>query len=1199
MRLKGLNLYGYKSFASRCVFEFADGITAVVGPNGSGKSNVADAIRWVLGEQSFRNLRARTTEDMIFAGSRHRARLGMAEAILTLDNSDHWLPVDYAEVTIGRRAYRSGDNEYLLNNSRVRYRDILDLLGSAGLSRTTYTVIGQGMVDAALALRPEARRELFEEAAGISPQLRKRAETLDRIGETERNLERVADILAELGPRAQGLRRQAERAEEHHLLEQDLNELLRIWYGYRWQQLRAAQAEAESALAEAQQRLQLAQERRSQAAEEQGQASARLAAMDAQLEQLRAQADSLRSEAQRARQRLALATERQRLQQQQLSAIAADQETLHSRQGVLAQEIAKAQQELGALTEQRDVAGQELAGLAERRAELERSVGLLQSAVKMRESQLRTAQAAAARQAARHQEQAASLARLETERVSAGVEVERRAARLQAIEAQIGPLQDGRATLEASIAQAEQGVAHLQQELSATNQELRQAQATSDDLRGVLSQLATRRNTLARQREESAEYAPGVRHVLALADSLGGILGTAARLMQAPQRYEQAIEAALGGRLQNIIAQRWEDAERAIARLKQDRAGWATFLPLDTLRARGALRLRELPGVVGVASELVRFPEELRAVYELLLGRVLVAEDLAAARRLLGERTGASLIVTLSGETVQPTGAVSGGARRNSSQLLAQERAWRELPERLAQAKDRLREAEGVLAAHKERLEEVRVALEQSERERQRLIREHERVNRTLSELEAGHRVAERDRAWQAERAAQASADHERLQGESQASAAELERLLEEEQEHTTALANLRDQLGVAVDEPLRRRLAELETQLAVATRACASQQQLLASHQSALGLNQEQLVAKATQQRDLQQELATEQTRAALDGQELAALETRIAQFANDLAPAQAQRAEHAQQVQHAEDAADRALARVQEAENDVHRAQLDLEHARERQRDLVSEIEAALGPVELPDSMAQQLRLGLAGEAVALPALTVIPAGLEQELRSLRARLRRLGGINPDAPQEYQALMERQTFLEGQMTDLQEAIVTLRQVIQELDAVIEQDFSATVKLVDRAFRDYFRRLFGGGNAHLELTNPEDLSTSGIEIIAHPPGKRAQTLALLSGGERALTAVALVFALLRANPVPFCFLDEVDAALDEANVGRFRDLLLEHAQETQFVVITHNRHTIEAANSIYGISMGEQGVSESVSLKLDDEAITRLAAQS
>jgi chromosome segregation protein len=281
------------------------------------------------------------------------------------------------------------------------------------------------------------------------------------------------------------------------------------------------------------------------------------------------------------------------------------------------------------------------------------------------------------------------------------------------------------------------------------------------------------------------------------------------------------------------------------------------------------------------------------------------------------------------------------------------------------------------------------------------------------------------------------------------------------------------------------------------------------------------------------------------------------------------------------------------------VHRAQLDLEHARERQRDLVSEIEAALGPVELPDNMAQQLRLGLAGEAVALPALTVVPAGLEQELRSLRARLRRLGGINPDAPQEYQALMERQTFLEGQMTDLQEAIVTLRQVIQELDAVIEQDFSATVKLVDRAFRDYFRRLFGGGNAHLELTNPEDLSTSGIEIIAHPPGKRAQTLALLSGGERALTAVALVFALLRANPVPFCFLDEVDAALDEANVGRFRDLLLEHAQETQFVVITHNRHTIEAANSIYGISMGEQGVSESVSLKLDDEAITRLAAQS
>lgn len=312
-------------------------------------------------------------------------------------------------------------------------------------------------------------------------------------------------------------------------------------------------------------------------------------------------------------------------------------------------------------------------------------------------------------------------------------------------------------------------------------------------------------------------------------------------------------------------------------------------------------------------------------------------------------------------------------------------------------------------------------------------------------------------------------------------------------------------------------------------------------------------------------------------------------------LGPAQQLQAAAVLRQRQAEEALAAHLARAREAETELHRIQLDLDRAHERQRDLITEIESALGPVELPDAVSRQLRLGLNGEAIELPAVSVVPEGLEQEVRALRARIRRLGGVNPDAPQEYQALLERQAFLQSQMTDLQEAIAALRQVIQELDEIIEKDFAATVQVVDRAFREYFRRLFDGGSAHLELANPQDLSTSGVEIVAHPPGKRSQALSLLSGGERALTAVALVFALLQASPVPFCFLDEVDAALDEANVGRFRDLLLEHARASQFVVITHNRRTIEIANTIYGISMGEQGVSESVSLKLEEDTMARL----
>lgn len=1198
MRLKALSLHGYKSFASRCTFTFADGVTAVVGPNGSGKSNVADAIRWVLGEQSYRSMRARTTEDMIFAGSRQRPRLGMAEALITLDNTDHWLPVDYSEVTIGRRAYRSGENEYLLNDSRVRYRDILDLLGAAGLSRTTYTVIGQGMVDAALALRPEARRVLFEEAAGISPQLRKRSETLDRISETERNLERVADILSELGPRVDGLRRQAERAEEHRLLEQDLNELLRIWYGHRWHQLQDVQVAVGTALSDQEQGLQRAGRQAEATATAQQEAAAALAALQAQLDGLERDAAALRDAAQREQQALALSAERERLHSQQLRDVASDNDTLASRQAVLAQEIARAEQELAILTDQRDAAAQGLDALAERRAGVEQAMGALQQAIRSSEQELRTAQRRSAQQQARQQELQARLERLRQDAANASREAQARQAGLQSIERQMAPLVSSREVARGALSQSDVDIAALQAELEALQEELRVARAAVDEVRDRRSQLLARRNALARQREDSADYVPGVRHVLGSAESLGGILGTAAGLMEVPQAYEQAIEAALGNRLQNIIVERWADAERAIARLKQDRAGWATFLPLDTLRARGPLRLRDTAGVVGVASELVRFPERLRAVYELLLGRVLVASDLPAARRLLGERTGASLIVTLGGETVQPTGAVSGGARRQGSQLLAQERAWRELPGRIAQVDEQLRQGEAAVAAHRARGEELRQAIAQAERERGRLRRELEQAGQALAELEASHRVAERDCKWQHDRATQAQTEQTQVREQAQAVADELATLAAAEQAHTAALAELREQLAAADDEPMRRRLAELETQLAVAGRALASQEQLLASHQAARQQNQQQLEAKATQREALLQAQQQERLLAEQHREQLAALQARQQELQQELAAAQRTLQASAQALRQAEEQHGLSQARIREVEAEIHRAQLDLDRARERQQDLINEIEAALGPVSLPDTISHQLRLGINGSALELPAVSVVPTGLEQEVRSLRARLRRLGGINPEAPQEYQALLERQSFLQVQMQDLQTAIVTLRQVIQELDEVIEKDFDRTVQTVDRAFREYFRRLFDGGGAHLELTNPEDLSTSGVEIVAHPPGKRSQTLALLSGGERALTAVALVFALLKANPVPFCFLDEVDAALDEANVGRFRDLLLEHARDTQFVVITHNRRTIEIANCIYGISMGEQGVSESISLRLEEETLAQLQAE-
>ncbi len=1188
MRLKRLELYGYKSFASRCVFEFSSGITAIVGPNGSGKSNVADAVRWVLGEQSYSNLRARRTEDMIFAGAGKRSRLGMAEVILTLDNTDGWLPIDYTEVTIGRRAYRSGENEYLLNGNRVRHRDIIDLLGSAGVTPGAYIVIGQGLVDAALSLTPEARRVLFEEAAGIAPHLRKRQETLDRIQETQRNLERVEDILNELRPRARMLRRQAERAEEHLLLSQDLRELQRIWFGYQWQSIQQKLLQAEGHLRVTREQLEAQhnysrelQARQAPLREAQEQQGRIIEALTERLSTLRDRAETLRRE-------LAVATERSRQFEQQRASMAQDQESLLSRRAILATEVERSASELA---EQQATRQQTLAALAEVRQELEQLDAQrrsLDGEIRERERKLAEGERAASRLQARLDQGAERRQELTRERDDLAERRAQAEQRLATWQRQAQEAQAREREIAAQLQALEQAQEDAERQTLATREELAAAEQQAAEIRSERDHLVGRRRSLARLREQLSDYHPGVREVLRAAERIGGVRGTVASLMRVPQAYEQAVEAALGARVQNIVTDRWEDAEAGIALLKQSRAGWATFLPLDTLRPPAPLRARQGEGIVGVASELVEYDPELKPVFDLLLGRILIVEDLAAARRLLRERTGAALLVTLEGETVQPSGALSGGARRGQSQLLAQEREWRELPGRIRAVEARLTEATGVVAAQQGYLDDLR----------QQIRQRADDVAATRRALEQAHHVAtrqgdeasrgERELSWIASRGEQVDRDLRDLDARERSLAEERETLRQAGQQLEAELHALRSQVAAAQNPALRERVGELETQAQVAARITASLERLLASHQTNLADLERQIQERAQQQTELsvrQQQLAQS---VAADRERLQALERELAETRDRIEPEREKRAElereHGRLVQQYND----SLERLHEAETSHNQALLERDRARDQQANLSGEIEEALGPIDLPDVIAHQLRLALDDNVVELPRVPVLPPGLNDEIRHLRSRLRRIGNVNADAPREYEKLLERQTFLQSQVSDLRGAIASLHEVIEELDQMIEHDLRRTIQEVDEGFRNYFEILFGGGTTRLVLTDPENMATTGIEIIASPPGKRAQRLSLLSGGERSLTATALLFALLRANPVPFCFLDEVDAALDEANVGRFRDLLLEHALGTQFVVITHNRRTIEAAATIYGISMEERGVSQSISLKVE-----------
>ncbi len=1038
MRLNYLTIQGYKSFATKTEFLFPTGITAIVGPNGSGKSNIADGIRWVLGEQRMRTLRGKSTADMIFAGGRRRARAGMAEVSLTLDNSDGWLPIEFSEVTLTRRAYRPGDNEYLINGARVRLRDITALLAESGLSQRAYTIIGQGLVDAALSLRPQERRMLFEEAAGIRFYRDRREDAVQRLDETQRNLERVYDIISEITPRLRRLERETERVEEHRRLAAHLERLQRTWYGYHWGRQQVALDRA----------LERASILESSLEEQQGEASAlseRFVQLRQQESKLRArlrdwhrESADLHDHANEVQRELAVAEERTRLLKVRREELLAELEPLSGQQEAQAGKVAQTHAQVERLE-------RELAERKERLADLEQEWATVK-------------------------EQAHEPVRRRTQ-----VEQELRTHRAQ---------------------------------LEQLNQALLEARAEA-------ARLAGEQEALSRMRAAGAACGADVQALLQA--DLDGVLGPLAALIQVPPEWERAIRAALGADLQAIVVERASIAEEA-CRILESTGGRLTLLPLDTLRPASPLPSGALRGADVVTCDRAG-DERVRLAVETVLGAVALCDDLAAARALLPAMPPGSRCVTATGIVLRADGALSvgwAGAGDVGVSSLANERAWRELPAQLQEARQRCQEIED-----QQRVEVERIAALEAQ----------------LEEL--------------AQQVAVAGGEAARVERE--------------------AMGKARTEVAV-VEEALRNQQAAWQRETALLDRLRA---QVSARSQRAAELEDEHAAIGARTQ-----ELRVEASR----------MEAQLRQVSTRIQPAEEELARFREEQIALEKQERWARDRVRDTEARQGHAQLDVARCRDELRLLARRIEEDLGLVELElsESVTAQTPLPLRPLVSQLPVVEELPEGLEGEVQRLKARLRRLGSVNPNAPSDYAEVQERHRFLTGQSADLEAASAQLRQVVGELDALMETAFQETFDAVAVRFSEMFTALFDGGSARLELTEPGDLMNTGVDIIARPPGKRAQRLALLSGGERALTATALLFALLRVSPTPFCVLDEVDAMLDEANVGRFRAMLEELAQQTQFIVITHNRVTVEAADTIYGISMGADGVSQVVSLQMD-----------
>jgi len=1195
MYLKRLELRGFKTFALYTDFLFDAGITAIVGPNGSGKSNIADAIRWVLGEQTFSALRGKRTEDMIFAGTSRRAKLGMAEAVLTFDNSSQWLPIAFNEVTISRRAYRSGENQYFLNGSRVRLREMLELLGTAGLGRGGFIVLGQGLVDAALSLRPEERRTLFEQAAGIHIYQEKRSDALNKLGETQQNLVRLNDILNEIAPRLRDLERQAKRAQERELLQRDLEELLRVWYGYHWRRLQGRLAEADSAERRRMDELNLARARMQEL-------DALLTGTQGRQNELRRQlsvwhrtSSDLHAQAEAKGRELAVNRERHSQLQQRTLELEAELLQAKAREQAVQSELAARNSDWQRLQEEQQT---QTDLLEQARSQAERS----QTARADLERALETARNEAFRLATAQADASNRLKQVQERRAQLQAEHLTHQRELRGIQEQLSALQADMEQAKAMGAQTQSAIeAHTAQRqevenaLSETQQLLDEHRSSEGECTRTVQRLEDRREMLEGLRHSMASFGPGVRFTLENRNRLPGMAGPVASLLQVPERLERAIEVALGAHAQSLVVETWEDARAVIDLLRISSAGRATCLPLDSLSVPAPGREPSGEGVIGIASRMIECDQRFERVVELLLGSVIVVEDLTTAQRLRPQLEIGQRVVTLAGDLVCSSGALAGGSEAKGLELLAQEREWREIPTHLAAAQESQCLARHALEQSENRCTALQGQLTEISDRLSSLSSQRDAHEQTL--LSLGHRVErlQQESGWRLRLAQQQTRELAALDEKAALLQSEAEDGARCHDAHKAQLEQWLAQMEAArsEDEAVRQAMAQAEATVAAARRQAKTHEQLVSSHEASLEQLRAEVAARSQRLDESRQQTALLAAAVSQLQSENSALSAEILAISAQLEPAEAEVASLEEQVLALEKELTLSRQRLNELEL-LHNQQV-LE--RERQQDALQameqRIEEDLGDIEYPSERAQQLRMEFLGGVHQVLATTdVLPETMSSEIKDMKARLRRLGSVNPGAPQEYQEVLQRHEFLQSQVSDLQQSSISLQKVIAELDQVMETEFLAIFKASAAQFAHYFEHLFGGGQAKLALTDPDNPSTTGVEIVARPPGKRQQSLALLSGGERALTAAALLFALLKVKPMPFCFMDEVDAMLDEANVGRFRDLLEEFSARTQFIVISHNRATIEAANTIYGVSMSEEGVSKVVSLRLDARAV-------
>ena len=1189
MYLKQIDLVGFKSFTDRTKLQLEQGVSCIVGPNGSGKSNISDAIRWVLGEQNSRLLRGSKQEDVIFSGSKKRKPLGMAEVSITLDNSDGHLSEPFAEIVITRRAFRDGAGEFLINNRPCRLKDITNLFLDSGIGLEGISLISQDKVNEIVTAKPEGRRVIVEEASGIIKYRNRKREAIKKLMETERNLERIGDIIGELAGRVEPLREQAESARRFLVLKDEKDDLELAWFILVLADLHNRLTEMKENLAAAQRELLTDETEQVKAESNLEQLKAQISGLDVELESLRGQFYELQGQKEKTRSKIAVSTahkdelsaSREQLQKQldelfiKEEQLCADKKSLLIKEEELQNEISGQQQSLAGSINDEQSKKQALAALE---SELEKNKELafenanamaeLRNKLHYQEHLMSANKVSADRMRQQQNEAAEAVADL-SERRQIG---EKRAVaykcQIEELLAQIHQNEDAQSSL-----------SHKINELSAKEIAIRyEAQS-----------LKSRIVTLEEMSRTGAAIFPGVRGILAAKnedkDEVKGVIDSIARLIDVEEKYQTAIESYLGANLQNIVTVTEADAKAAVAYLKKNEKGRATFLPLDTLQVRQEgdfAAALELKGVIGCACDLIDCDAKVRPAIDFLLNRVLITEDLesaTAAARALKYRYS---VVSISGDMVNPGASITGGSRntkesgllnwktqvkKTQAKLDQQEAAYSKISGDLAQLREQAQVKEAECVASRGKLSQLNTSLSELDNEKQQIsvsLEHHQKQNNQLI------------------------GDINELVGQNE----DLEQQAED----------LREQL--ADEEKTGIRLTEaieaLTVQFTEARCQVADRQDDLMQYRLELTRKQQQLSELTNliirSDKDLD-ELSWEKENAAAD---IAVKEKQVAELAAVLVSDNDELLTQERQAMECETALNQKshgltveMNRQSLLEKTIKAEQIVLEEKRTAIHEL--EIKKTRAEADFDNEQGKlNERFGLNYDQ----AVGVAAEG-KQELRGLSRReislrlgrtrrdLTELGPVNQGAITEYEEVRERYGFLTVQRDDLVEAKAALDKVITEMDGIMTSRFRASFRRLSEEFSKSFSRLFGGGSAELIMTEPDNLLETGIELVVNIPGKHISNYNLLSGGEKSLCGIALLFAVLAVRPTPFCVMDEVDAALDEANVDRFGNYLQELSAQTQFLMISHRQGTMEKAASLWGVTMEEEGVSKLISVKL------------